>query len=258
MREYNTTAMNNLYSSLSAIYEAMYQSFINYEDEYNFYSAILLKHHCNAVLEIGCGTGNLASRFIDGGFTYTGIDLSDDMLNIAEKNNPQYSFIKADMRDFKLKLKVSSAIITGRTISYLITNKDVYDAFISINKNLTTNGIICFDCIDANKFIPLIKDGEKIVHKATVNNKKFHRDSFWKVNFSQSWAFDWLSVYYQEEDNGNLVKIGEDNSTIRAFSKDEIGLLLQLTGFTVKEIIDRPSYAFDTFVVVAKKIKEAV
>ena len=247
--------MNNLYSSLSEVYEAMYQSFINYENEYNFYSAILLQHNCKEVLEVGCGTGNLAERFTGAGFKYTGMDLSDDMLNIAKKNNPKSMFVKADMRDFELHKKIRSCIITGRTFSYLITNKDVYDALTAINKNLVTNGIVCFDFIDANKFIPQIKDGEKVVHKATVNNKKYHRDSFWKVNLAQSWTFDWHSVYYEEVED-SLIKIGEDNSTIRAFCKDDIVLFLQLAGFEIKEIIARPSYAFDTFVVVAEKIKE--
>ena len=86
--------------------------------------------------------------------------------------------------------------------------------------------------------------------------KNYIANSFWSINFSQSWTFDWLSVYYKEDDNGNLIKIGEDNSTIRAFSKDEISLFLQLTGFEVKEIIPRSSYAFDTLVVVAEKIKD--
>jgi hypothetical protein len=92
-----------------------------------------------------------------------------------------------------------------------------------------------------------------VIHKAVAGNKIFVRESFWTVNLSQSWTFDWLSVFYQEQKDGNLVKIGEDNSTIRAFTKDEIFLFLQLAGFSIKEIFPRASYAFDTFVIVAEK-----
>lgn len=245
--------MNNLYTQLSEVYEAMYLTFINYEEELNFYSSLLKKYHCGSVLEIGCGTGNLAPGFVRQGFEYCGMDISSEMLKIAKRNYPQNRFIEADMRNFELDEKLAASIITGRTISYLVTNKNVFDAFTSINKNLFSRGILCFDCIDANKFIPLIKNGEKVIHKAEFETKKFHRESYWQIDLAQSWTFTWNSVYYEEKEN-HLEKIGEDKSAIRAFCKDEIKLFLDLTGFRLKEIVSRPSYAFDTFVVVAEKI----
>jgi SAM-dependent methyltransferase len=245
--------MSNLYGNLSEVYEAMYQSFINYDEEFDFYNGLLGKYNCASVLEIGCGTGNLARRFVQSNMEFTGLDMSKEMLAIAKKNNPDCQFIQGDMRDFYLSKKIDAAIITGRTISYLVPNEDVLAAFTSIHKNLIIPGIICFDCIDAAKFIPLIKPEEKIVHKAVFNNKKYHRESYWSVNESLQGAFDWASFYYEEDDSGQLQKIGEDHSTIRAFYKEDITGFLQNTGFEIKEIIERPSYAFDTFVMVGEK-----
>jgi SAM-dependent methyltransferase len=245
--------MSNLYTNLSAVYEAMYQSFINYEEEYLFYSGVLIKYNCKSLLEVGCGTGNLTGRFIQNNFTYTGLDNSDAMLSIAKKNNPAATFINAAMQNFNLQTKLDACIITGRTISYLQTNQDIIDTFNCINKNLNPSGIICFDCIDANKFIPLIDMQKTITHTANFKNIKYQRNSIWKPNFKEGFAFDWASVYYEENSVGELHKIGEDHSTIRAFTKDEIVLFLQLANFTIKEIIKRPSYAFDTFVIVAQK-----
>ena len=244
--------MNHLYNSLAEVYDGMYRTFINYDEEFNFYSEILKKYHCVQVLEIGCGTGNLASRFIGNGFQYTGLDLSEDMLAIARRNHAGGEFVNGDMRDFHLSTEFQAAIITGRTISYLVSNEDVYDAFANFNKHISSKGIVAFDCIDASKFIPFIKKDEKVIHQASFDGRTFIRESFWNINFNQSWTFDWRSVYF-EDCKSDLKKIGEDTSTIRAFTKDEIGLFLRLTGFEVMEIQDRPSYAFDTFVVVARK-----
>lgn len=245
--------MNSLYTTLSEIYEGMYQTFIDYEAEFQFYSNILSEFNGKSVIEIGCGTGHLAHRFVNKGFEYIGLDLSADMLDIAKNKYPQCQFFQGDMRDFELPKQQDAAIITGRTISYLITNEDVYDTFKTLHQNLNASGVLCFDCIDANAFIPAIQEKEKIVHQATVNGKRFQRDSFWKINLSQSWTFDWLSVYYEEDGNGDLLKIGADNSTIRAFTKDEIILFLTLTGFQIERVIPRSSYAFDTYVFIAKK-----
>lgn len=245
--------MSSLYTNLSEIYEGMYQTFINYEEEFNFYSAILKKHHCQSVLEAGCGTGNLAHRFIAHQFDYIGLDLSDEMLRIARENNPTTEFVKGDMRSFNLTKPVQSCLITGRSVSYLVSDKDVEDAFLCFYKNLTEPGIFCFDFIDASKFIPSIRNGKTVVHEAIVKNKKYKRESFWNRNSSQNGVFDWQSVFYELQTDDSLIKIGEDNSTIRTFYENEVVGFLQRRGFHVKEIIPRPSYAFDTLVIVAEK-----
>jgi SAM-dependent methyltransferase len=245
--------MSNLYTNLSSVYEAMYQSFIDYEAEYVFYSNILLSYHCKSLIEIGCGSGNLANRFTNRGFEYIGMDLSEDMLTLAKANNPTATFVKEDMRNFNLQKKLDSCIITGRTISYLLTNNDVVDTFKAIHNNLKMNGIVAFDCIDANKFIPQIDSTKKVVHLASSNDRHYQRDSIWEVNLDNGFCFDWASIYYEKTARGDLIEIGKDDSTIRAFTKDEIVLFLTLAGFVVKEIIERPSYAFDTFVIVAQK-----
>src|SRR5258708_20022954 len=155
--------MSNLYTSLAEVYDGMYRTLISYEDECKFYSEILKANQCSQVLEIGCGTGNLAIRLIENRFRYTGLDLSDQMLAIARREYPNGEFVKGDMRDFILPQKFEAAIITGRTISYLLSNKDVYGSFINLHKHLNSKGILCFDCIDANKFIPLSKKNSKLI-----------------------------------------------------------------------------------------------
>ena len=124
--------MHALYTDLAKVYEAMYQTFINYPEEYRFYSSILHKYEKQQVLEIGSGTGNLARLLIENGFEYTGLDMSQEMIRIAQQKSPTASFVEADMRDFKLPLPVQSTLITGRTISYMHQNKDVNAALSSI------------------------------------------------------------------------------------------------------------------------------
>lgn len=246
--------MSQLYTNLSEVYEAMYQSFINYEEEFAFYSKILLSYQCKSVIEIGCGTGNLASPFLKSGMEYTGLDVSDDMLAIARKNYPAATFLKGDVRQFTLDQQKESCIITGRTISYLLTNEDVFQSFQCINQNLQVGGIVVFDFINAQTFIPRIKDGEEIIHRATYENKNYQRKSIWTVNLQLGLTFNWLSYYYEVTENGSLIELGKDDSVIRTFTKEELFIFLTLAGFEVLHCVPRPSYAFDTFVITAKKI----
>ncbi len=242
----------NLYKDLALIYEAMYQTFINYEGEYKFYKDILNKYDIDNVLEIGCGTGNLAARFVENNFQYMGFDLNEKMIEIAKTKTPEGRFILGDMRHFRLNDKFQSILITGRTISYLLSNKDVNACFACIHDNLEEKGVFCFDFIDANKFVPNIGKGKTVVHKATCNNVEYVRKSQWKLNLEFGMDFKWDALYFRKNKEA-LIKIGEDVSVVRTFSLNEIEIFLAINGFTMIDCIERETYAFPTYVIVAKK-----
>jgi len=231
----------------------MYRTFIDYDDEFHFYHGVLQRYNKTAVLEIGCGTGNLAEKFHRHGLGYVGLDLSDSMLEIARKKNPQCCFRQGDMRSFTLPDHSDAAIITGRTLSYLITNDDVRTTFETIHKHLPAKGIVCFDFIDASRFIPSITPYQDITHRATSGLVHYRRDSRWTPNHSGNWNFDWHSTYFRSEADGNWREIGTDESTLRAFTRDDMSLFLTIAGFNVVEVLDRRSYAFDTLVFIAEK-----
>lgn len=246
--------MQSLYSNgFEHIYDAMYQTFINYDEEFVFYSNLIHAYKKNSVLEIGSGTGNLAKRFINSNLEYEGLDLSNDMIALSQSKNPNGKFTQGDITNFTLKRQVESIIITGRTTSYLLNNKAINDALKSIHKNLKKEGLLCFDFIDANRFIVSIKDGKKISHQAHFNNKQYYRDSYMISNTLDNFMFNWDASYYEKTPTGSI-KLTEDKSVVRAFTKNEWELFLQLNNFELIEFIDRKSYAFDTYVVVARKI----
>jgi SAM-dependent methyltransferase len=248
--------MKSLYTNgFEHLYDDMYQTFIDYQDEFNFYNSIISEYKKKSVLEIGCGTGNLAKLFIASNKQYIGLDLSQEMINVSQKRNPTGIFITKDAAKLKLDNKIQSIIITGRTTSYFLNNKTVTETLKSLHNNLEENGILCFDFIDASRFFIEIKGGKSITHKATFNEKQYLRESYIKENITlDNMMFDWKAKYYKIE-NGIKTHLTTDQSTVRAFTKNEWELLLSLNNFELVEFIDRKSYAFDTYVVVAKKIQ---
>lgn len=244
--------MNQLYKELAPVYEAMYQTFIDYQAEYQLYSNLLQKYSKKQVLEIGCGTGNLAPYFQEEGLVYLGIDLSPEMIQLAKEKVPTGNFICGDVRKLQLPTPVESMIMTARTISYLLTNQAVLAAFAAMAKNLVPSGIICFDFIDANQFIPIVTQSDEIIHTAEYKGTTYVRKSIWQPHIETNMGFKWDSIYYQK-DGAQLIKIGEDHSYLRTFTKDELILFLELQGFEVKEMIARETYAFPTYVLVAER-----
>jgi SAM-dependent methyltransferase len=245
--------MATLYDGkMAAIYDAMYQSFVDYDEEYHFYNSFIKENNCKTILEIGSGTGNLAKRFKEQGHDYIGLDYSESMISIARERNENCTFIQGDMRDFNLEKQVDAIVITGRSTSYLTTNEDVNETFASLFNNLTEEGIIVFDFIDANRFIPYINENQKIIHQAESAGINYIRESHWETTTLDNFMVEWNAKYYTVI-NAKKDLIANDFSTVRVFTLNEIQLFLYLNNFEIIKTIDRKTYAYDTYVIIAKK-----
>jgi ubiquinone/menaquinone biosynthesis C-methylase UbiE len=246
--------MGELYNeNLAWVYDEIYQGFIDYKAEYEFYKNLCNGSNSNRILEIACGTGNLAKSFTSDFNLYVGLDLSESMLNIAKKKFPAGNFIQGDMRHLNFVKQFDNILITGRSTSYLLNNTDLRQTFKSAHTALEDKGLFIFDCINADLFIPYILKNNHVVHKSTYNEKKFERESNWVENQNHTFhLIDWKSTYYQLNDPEKMV-LGNDSTLFRVFTIKEITAALQHSGFKILEIMDRETYAFDTNVYVCQK-----
>ena len=239
--------MTLLYSTLATIYHEMYQHIFDYDEEFNFYNEILSGNHCHTILEIGCGTGMLARRFINHGYNYLGLDLYDDMLNIARVEVMSGNFFQGDMRSMSFHQQFDSVLITGRSISYITENQGILNTLAGVYKSLKENGLLIFGVFEANGIFDNFDDFEQtILH----NNKKIVRTSTLKKNLKTGWTYDWFAKYTIEQ-NGK-VSVYDDLTTLRAFTKDEISLFLKFTGFEILEMIEENK----VFTIIAQKKPE--
>lgn len=247
--------MANLFiGEMAVIFDAMYQTFINYDKEYEFYNKLIQENNCKSVLEIGSGTGNLAKRFHDNNQNYLGLDYSQNMIDIAQEKNKDSNFMLGDMRNFELENPVDAIIITERSTSYLINNEDIIDTFESVYKNLNSNGVFIFDFIDANRFIPFIKENQLITHEAIYEGIQYIRESNWETTPLENFLLDWRVKYCRITDANEKEILMDDFSTVRVFTLNEIQLFLYLNKFEIIKLINRKTYAYDTYVIVARKI----
>jgi SAM-dependent methyltransferase len=243
--------MTQLYTTYADLYHKMYQSFIDYDEEYQFYKALLDKYGVNHILEIGCGTGELAQRFVRDGYSYTGIDVSMQMLEYAKKEVPSNHLHQMDMREIKLATKFDGVIITARSISYILSNADIMATFRSVKNVLKDRGILIFDFIDAKKFIPSINENEIISHEVVIDTVRYKRESIFEKRIDTNWNWIWKSTFMKEEKSG-YQQIGVDEAQLRAFVADELEIFLSLAGFQILQVLDRKVYAFHTKVIVAR------
>jgi ubiquinone/menaquinone biosynthesis C-methylase UbiE len=70
----------------------------------------------SAILDVGCGSGYIASMLEKKGFRVTGIDISTRMLELAKTNAPHATFLRMDMK----KLEFPNESFDGITCLYSI------------------------------------------------------------------------------------------------------------------------------------------
>jgi SAM-dependent methyltransferase len=237
--------MTELYTTLARVYHEMYQHVFDYDKEFFFYDSILKKNNCKKILEVGCGSGMLARRFLKNGYDYLGLDLSREMLDIARSEISSDSFVQCDMRNLSFDQQFDSVLITGRSIAYLTENMDIIITLSGVHNSLKDNGLFVFDLFEANGIFDNFNDFEQNIEH---NSKQIKRISRLKKNLKTGWTYDWFAKYIIE-DAGDVTEF-DDITTLRAFTKDEIMLFLKLTDFKLKEIID----AGKAFTVIAEKI----
>jgi SAM-dependent methyltransferase len=224
--------MTQLYSTLADLYHEMYQHIFDYDMEYTFYDTQLKQHKCRKILEIGCGTGMLARRFIKDGYDYLGLDLFSEMLDIARSEVKSPCFIQGDMRNLSFNREFEAVLITGRSIAYVTDNKGIMDTLTGINKSLMDKGLLIFGVFEANAIFDNFSDLEQTIDH---NNKKIRRISRLKKNLESGWTYDWYAKYIVEQE-GRSSEF-DDLTTLRAFTRDEILLFLKLNGFQMEEIM---------------------
>lgn len=243
--------MTKLYSDLAYLYDALYQTFIDYDAEFAIYENLIQPQQAKSVLEIGCGSGHLARRFVAAGYDYTGVDLSPQMLELARKRCPQAQYELADMRTLRLERTYDAVLITARSLSYILTNAEVLGTFQQVKNHLSPTGTLHFDFIDAGTFLPGLNPETMVEHRADYNGQTYLRQSHYTPNLTTGFGWDWHSDFFIEELGYALQPVAQDNATLRAFLPDEIRLLLTLARLTVLTEKRQPTYAFDTWVLSA-------
>ncbi len=92
------------------------------------------------IIEIGSGAGKDACALIKMGYDYTGTDASSGLLSVAQRRNPEATFVNAAVHDLQFPENSFDGFWTAATLLHL-PKTDVDSALQLINKIVKHNGI---------------------------------------------------------------------------------------------------------------------
>ncbi len=219
------------FNEYAEIYDELFSATMDYEKEVEFYDKILRKNKCKRILEVGCGCGHRGRFFINRGYDYVGLDISEGMLRIARQKYPEIKFLQGDVRKLSLDEKYDAIIFVGVGSAYLTTDDDAISALKSM-KSLVNKGVIIIDAFDADFIIPNFK--KNISWSKKIGSRTITRKSINKLNPKYHNAWD-RKLTYIVKDKGEEKKY-PDSALLRAFSGKELKKLFAIAGIAHTDI----------------------
>jgi SAM-dependent methyltransferase len=135
-----------MYKELAKYYDSIYH-WKDYKTEVNAIKELIEKNKKsdgNNLLDVGCGTGMHVKYFKDD-YSCTGIDINNEMVEVAKSKVSDVSFEQGDMIDFSLKSRFDVILCLFSSIGYVKTYSNLEKTIINFSNHLKKGGVLIIE-----------------------------------------------------------------------------------------------------------------
>lgn len=227
-------------------------------------------------VDLGCGTGVMTRRLAGDGFDMIGIDLSEDMLGIAqemeEKDPKGILYTMQDMSSFELYGCAGLVVSCCDSVNYLLRENEMQDMMNHVSMALLPGGLFIFDFNTLHKYRDTMGD-------VTIGENREDASFLWENSFHESLTLDTdetEGIPEEELTDINIcdvtffVRDAESRPNFRRFSEshwqrgwtyEKIRVMLEKAGFAVVDAVDddkenAPGEDAERIVITARKMGE--
>lgn len=204
------------YKDLAKIYDIINHK-KDYIGEVDFLKTLFRKYDVKTVLDVGCGTGTHMKLLEESGFECAGMDLNQEMLDVA-KNKVKGCLTKADMMDFNMGQKYDAIICMFAGFNHLLKLEYAKKAIGCFEHNLNNRGILLIDLHNPQD------SGKKEDEIKGITRKM-------EWNYNPKTRIEKSTVIFNI--NGKEVK---DSHIMRVYSIDEMLEMIKMAGFSESKI----------------------
>lgn len=234
-----------------------------YDEWVQFVKDICVKYNVTGtrLLDLACGTGELSVRLAQDVFQVTGVDLSEDMLAVAqakaEDEGLRIPFFQQNMADLDGHGEFDVIAILCDSLNYLQTEEEVISTFSNVIGHLNSEGIFLFDVHSIYKISDLFINQTFASSEDPVSYiwNSFSGEHQYSVEHE-------LSFFVLDERTGKYDRFDEIHFQ-RTYPVQQYSDWLVETGFELLEVCAdfkdaKPSTQSERIFFVAKKIKKAI
>lgn len=198
----------------------------------------------HTIVDLGCGTGSISLPLAQDGLHVTGIDISANMLAVAQDKSDQLrkqallskggtiQWLEQDMREWELPERVECVVSFCDCLNYLTEEDDVVLALKRTYAGLTDGGLFIFDVHAPQQLVgyaesqPFVMDEEDIAYIWTCE----YDEQRMEIEHH-------LSIFDRQLGNGNdLYRRIEEIHVQRAYTREWIEAQLVDCGFEVVSV----------------------
>ena len=185
---------------------AYYYDSLMDQDFYNDYIQFINEHvkDYQTVLELGCGTGEIAIRLAHLGKQVCATDISKDMLEVAKYKCIDFKadvmLSRIDMCDFAVDSQLDLILCLCDSLNYVIDLKDVKQAFENTYNALKKGGSFIFDIDSMYKMETILKDYDRVYeeHYQKTYDVETYIELLEKIGFKNIKLYSDFSKYGTE------------------------------------------------------------
>ena len=237
------------YTGFASVYD-LFMDNIPYKDWCAYVIGLLKEHGISdgLLLDLGCGTGKLTRLLAAEGYDMIGVDLSEEMLEIAlehEMEDPkQILYLQQDMREFELYGTVRAIVSICDSMNYLEDYEDLVQVLRLANNYLDPKGIFIFD-------MNTVYEYREQLGEQTIAENREESSFIWENYFDEGEMvneYD-LTLFIRDEDGRyskyeetHYQKAFEISAVLKAVKEAGMELVAVYDAFTrepVKENSDR-------------------
>ena len=190
-----------------------------------------LGHDMGVTLDLACGTGSLTLALSDMGVEICGADASADMLALAYdkalESGKNILFLCQKMQELELVEKLDTCVCTLDSINHITDKNDVQNTFERVYRNLNKGGFFLFDVNTVYKHRSILADNTFVYDVDEVF-------CVWENSLKEKNIVDISLDFFVPE--GDLYRRFEEDFSERAYSDNEIRLMLESAGFKIRAV----------------------
>lgn len=213
----------NLYGDSAAVYEAIYSTGTVPQNKVHSVDRNITNG--SEILDVACGTGILVER-IDEKYDITGVDISQDMLEVAGDKNPEAELVQGDMRNLPFQNEFDGVVMYGQPVSHLGNYLDADESLRSAYNALNEDGVLVMD------FFRPVFDQVESMEPSKERIGEYHVEMTPEFsNYNPATNTTDCTLNFRVEKDGAVTEV-DYKHRIQGFSFREIEDMLQEVGFT--------------------------
>lgn len=228
------------YGRFADVYDALMES-ANYDRWARYLESFLREAYPDTdaerldILDCACGTGSLSVRLAIEGYRVTGLDISGDMLRVAQEkaraSGLHIAFIRQDMREIALHRPVDAIVCACDGVNYLLSEAELAAFFTTAYKALRPGGCFLFDVSTLYKL-------EHVLGNATYGEDTRDCTYLWKNCYDPESRLCEMRLNFFVPDGQRRYERFDERHVQRAHTDAEIRSALSKAGFTNIEAFD--------------------